>query len=386
MSGILRSALLGLFVFSLVACSNADFESPRNFRNFSQNLESLSASRELKFAKSSPTKGRAKIFLIAGSEENANFAQEIVEQRLYWLDQGYTADDIACFYALPSDYSYQEDRAQFSVLRPHLADCQHANPKDIFEAIHESGKMGHDFLYLYATSHGSPPFTELLKEKDLSFGTRAFLDGFVRSYPELADQYMLTVDGSPSGRTASLMALAAEYKRGAKPEEVFFTPRYLKAALSSWPAEVQKYIVLQACHSGGFVQDPRTEFQKDLLSSIPNLVAMTASRYDRSSFGCDSGSHRTFFGGAFNDTLLRSEENPDEIRWPQFYRSIKRQVEKLEKLREVETASLPDFIDTRGRGSQIKEESPLNEGGVDVGPSSGNELDENKVGESAEAK
>ncbi|MEZ4751950.1 MAG: C13 family peptidase [Bdellovibrionota bacterium] len=381
MSGIFRSAFFGLFLLSLLACSNTDLQRPKRFGNFSQNLETLNAYRELKFNKDYLAKGKAKIFLIAGSEENANFAQEIIEQKLYWLDQGFKAEEIVCFYAMPSNYSYQEDRAQYSILKSHLADCQHANAKDIFEAIHESGKAGHDFLYLYATSHGNNPFTEILKEKKLNLGTRLFLDGFVQDYPVLGDQYMLTVDGSPTGKTASLPALASEYKAGAKPEDLFFTPRYLKAALSSWPDDVTKYIVLQACHSGGFVRDPRPDFQKDLLSSIPNLVAMTASRYDRSSFGCDSGSYRTFFGGAFNDTLLRAEENPDQIRWPAFYRSIKRQVERLEKEKEVKTPSLPDFIDTRESGSEVKEESPLKEGSVDVGPGSGDELNENEVGE-----
>ncbi|MCB0405631.1 MAG: hypothetical protein KDD51_12675 [Bdellovibrionales bacterium] len=385
MLGVIRSASLGAFIFSLMACSNADLQSPRRFSRFSHDVELLNAHRELKFDNSGAAAGKAKIFLIAGSEENANFAQEIVEQRLYWLDQGFSTEDIACFYAMPSDYSYQEDRAQFSVLQAHLANCRHANPKDIFEAIHESGKMGHDFLYLYATSHGNSPFTELLKEEKLPPPTRMFLENFTKSFPELANQYMLSVDGSPSGKTSSLSALASEYAGGAKPGDVFFTPRYLKAALSSWPDAVTKYIVLQACHSGGFIRDPRPEFEKDLLSSIPNLVAMTASRYDRSSFGCNSGAHRTFFGGAYNDTLLRAEENPDEIRWPLFYRSIKRQVERLEKENGAETPSLPDFVDTRGRGGQVKEESPLDERRVDVGPSGGNELDENEVGKATDS-
>src|SRR5690606_40868561 len=64
----------------------------------------------------------ARIFLVAGSRDIANFAQEVIDQKKYWLARGYTEAQIECFYAVP-DPAHQVDVEQFLALESDLRSC-----------------------------------------------------------------------------------------------------------------------------------------------------------------------------------------------------------------------------------------------------------------------
>jgi hypothetical protein len=88
--------------------------------------------------------------------------------------------------------------------------------------------------------------------------------------------------------------------------EVEFAPRRLHhltpAALASALGEAGikwRVIVVSACYSGGFIAPLQDE----------HTLIITASRADRSSFGCGDHDELTYFGRAFFDQALREERS-----------------------------------------------------------------------------
>lgn len=59
-------------------------------------------------------------------------------------------------------------------------------------------------------------------------------------------------------------------------------------------------IVVSACHSGSFIDD----------IAAPDRLVITASRTDRTSFGCSDGAEWTEFGRSFFDLALRADPDP----------------------------------------------------------------------------
>ncbi len=91
---------------------------------------------------------RGAIFLVAGGRDSANFAQEIVVQKKFWLARGYAANQIECFYAVPSA-AQTEDSQQFLSLEADLRDCHLASPDLIYSALTQVAQNYQpDFLYL----------------------------------------------------------------------------------------------------------------------------------------------------------------------------------------------------------------------------------------------
>lgn len=107
-----------------------------------------------------PVASSARIFLVAASSQNANFAQEIVEQRALWRDAGFAADEIACYYTVPYREEFDADREQFLALAPQLTDCHAASVKLLSEHLARATQGG--FLYLYVTAHGQRPISQQL--------------------------------------------------------------------------------------------------------------------------------------------------------------------------------------------------------------------------------
>src|SRR5688572_20051914 len=54
-----------------------------------------------------------KIFLVAGGYDNANFGQEVIDQKLYWNSRGYSDEDIVCYYVRPLHDTYVADLEQY---------------------------------------------------------------------------------------------------------------------------------------------------------------------------------------------------------------------------------------------------------------------------------
>lgn len=121
-----------------------------------------------------------------------------------------------------------------------------SNLRLVLNTVGELMNPQEDLLFLYLTSHGSP-------------------------------QHQLEVDFPP----LKLHALTPET-----------LSRTLDEAGIKW-----RVIVVSACYSGGFIAPLKSEFS----------LIITASRADRSSFGCGDQDEFTYFGKAFFDQAMREE-------------------------------------------------------------------------------
>lgn len=276
-----------------------------------------------------PLPGRAKIFLVAGGVDVANFAAEVVAQRALWRERGYADDEIACYWAAPSRAGFRGDRAQFRRLAGELRGCYPASTALLRAHLSRAAAGSPPFLYIYVTSHG---LTSLLPENVPK-------DMLQEPETALLDQPTLQLGAGPGAGVAAeplIMALRA----GAPAEDLVFSPGGLQRALEAAPAAAPKFVVLQACHAGGFAE---------ALARVPGAVGLMAARHDRTSFGCDPGREMTIFGAVYLRELssrLR-DERPPRVDWEELFRAVEQEIGAAERA-EATTPSLPVFV--RGPG------------------------------------
>lgn len=279
-----------------------------------------------------PPPERARIFLVAGGVDVANFAAEVLEQRRFWRAQGFADDEIACYYARPTKAGFRGDRRQYRRLFADLDGCYPASTSTLRTHLAAAAERRPPFLYLYVTTHGIDGLVGDVGD-DLPPDERGLLD-----------RYVLQLGEGP-GDGAKAAAILAAYRAGAPREELLFTPDVLAEALARFPAETPKLVVLQGCHSGGFLAEPRGRAEE--VQRIPNLTAIASARYDRTSFGCDAGPDRTYFGALFARSLSGyAGRSPPEIPWFELYRELRGSLAALEERKGVR-ASLPVFFTSR---------------------------------------
>lgn len=287
-----------------------------------------------------PLPPRAKIFLVAGGVEVANFAAEVVAQRRLWLARGYAADEIACYWARPGAAGFRGDRSQYRALAEELRACYPASAKLLREHLLLTGTRAPPFVYLYVSSHGS---ADILPADDLTHG-------LLPSERALFDQTVIQLGGGLVRRLSPTL-LVMLLRQGVDPDTLIFSPRVLRDLLLAFPATTRKLVVLQACHSGGFLADPRPARQADTLATVPGLTAIASARVDRTSFGCDSGAQMTYFGGVFLRLLGGHSSgaprrlDDGSIDWVALFKQLSVDIAALERSVAVE-ASLPQLLRT----------------------------------------
>lgn len=280
-----------------------------------------------------PLPPRTKVFLVAGGTEVANFAAEVVAQRELWLARGLAPDEIACYWARPGEADLRADRRQYRSLAASLRDCYPASAAVLRAHLTQQSRRSLPYLYLYVTSHGDadilPPH---VPEDSLLPGERA-----------LFDQYVIQLGAGP-GRGVEPGPLALAMRRGADPDGLVLSPRLLRGLLRLYPASTPKLVVLQACHSGGFLDDARPERRADAIADLPGLTAIASARFDRTSFGCESGADMTYFGEIFTRLLAQgTAADPRAVAWPALFAALAAEVAALERAVDVR-ASLPMFV------------------------------------------
>lgn len=297
---------------------------------------------------SAPISPEARIFLVAGARDIANFAQEVVDQRALWLARGYTAEQIECFFTPPPP-EQTDDTWQFLILAEALEPCHLASPPEVLAALRQVAQdyPAKDF-FLYITSHGTPPIINLSEQVVRSIDPQgAFLqqaisearaDSNSEAYPWVAP-FQVSMEGVrvDDGRWGWANYFSRLYQSrltpGIDPHEHMFTPALLANALREFPARARKVVVIQACYSGGFVL-PRKEAPgpDETLRNVKKVTVITAARADRTSFGCDSSGDTTLFGRSFHKVL---EAHPDktvpQLDWRKLHKEVTREVEQLEQ-------------------------------------------------------
>lgn len=284
--------------------------------------------REAPYA-DAPLSPQARIFLVAGGDDVANFIDEVADQRRFWLAQGVAADEIACYYAKPTRAAFRGDRAQYRRLFTELGGCYPASTALLRRHLAEASAHAPPFVYLYVTSHGLDGLID--EDAALPPDERALLD-----------RYVIQLGAGP-GSGYRARAILAAYRGGADPDDLLWTPDLMAALLGAFPPQTPKIVVLQGCHSGGFIVEPRDRAAE--VRALSNLTIIASARFDRTSFGCDAGPEQTYFGGLFGALLRRLGEGkaPPEIAWRELFRELRRGVGELER-REGATPSLPVFF------------------------------------------
>lgn len=273
---------------------------------------------------------RTKIFLVAGGVEVANFAAEVVAQRRLWLARGVAPDEIACYWAQPGVAEVRADRRQYRALAAELRACYPASAALLRAHLRQQAARPLPYLYLYVTSHGDADILPVHVPKDsLLPGEREFFDQTVIQL------------GAGVGRGVLPGPLAQAMRSGADPHDLVLSPTFLRALLHLFPATMPKLVVLQACHSGGFLADARPERRSQAITDVPGLTAIASARFDRTSFGCESGADMTYFGEIYLRLLARSPAaDPHAVAWPALFAALAAEVAARERAIDVR-ASLP---------------------------------------------
>ncbi len=283
---------------------------------------------------------KAKLFLVAGNSQAASFAQEVVDQRKLWLASGFHEDEIECYYVVPLDEDLKHDRRRFLALAPELSKCHISSVKRLRADLTAAAQGKPDFLYLYLTSHGDRPVAETLREaspRDRDYGDLKHMAKF-----PVFEKYQLLVEGMPDG-TATSPELIGALRGGMDSDDLFLTPSSLRKSLSSW-GSIPKYVVLQGCFSGGFFDEGAATPENEKLSTLSHITLLSASRHDRSSFGCEPGVRATYFGSVFHNLLAKRAASPLSIDWPQLFKEVRWQIVALEKRRHATPPSEPQFF------------------------------------------
>lgn len=289
-----------------------------------------------------PVDPRARVFLVAGSSESANFAQELKDQWEIWTAAGVPPERIACYYVPPWDLDLSVDGPQYEALQPFLSRCHLASMARLRADLASAGAAARagdtPWLYLYVTSHGMVPVSLEGGGEDPSLLGRWWAHR-LREVTAM-DEFRLVLDTLPDG-PSYLGAQVKAVRQGLPEEDVFLTPTHLTQALGAWGG-VPKVVALQGCHSGGFLDDPRDPPPGHRLRELDAITVLTASRYDRVSFGCGSDEERTWFGGILGEVLAEQGAPPPEVAWAEVYAEVSRRVLEAEE-QAGETPSRPVF-------------------------------------------
>ncbi len=287
-----------------------------------------------------------KIFLIAGSDDSANFNQEIIDQKRIWKARGFTKDEIACYYAPPRDGNNQ-DTEQFRQLKYEMNDCFLANPGVLMAHLQSLKTSQTTDFYFYFSSHGSRPFrSQSVKEIPDEQKERFFR---ILKLPEWANPYSLDMVIERDSDTGNLFLNTSHQKiwdyAEANPQgaaNYILTPASLRAGLEQLPSSSKKFVVVQGCFSGSFVLAPNTE-NGPSLRGLAKTTVLTAARHDTTSFGCDPGSTTTLFGGFYAKALeAQTGRSFWDLDWSRIYKEVRENVRRVEKEGKQESSE-PQF-------------------------------------------
>jgi hypothetical protein len=290
-----------------------------------------------------------RVFLVAGGDDVANFAAEVVQQRKLWIGAGVPRDQIACYFAKPTDEGWAEDSEQYQALLSELRDCHRASPARVLGDLARVARHDPPWVYVYVTAHGVESLLEL-GESASSRRMRGLMLSLSATERDELDAAAIGLEAGPGPGLADVGVVIRKRRSGTALADLVLTPQTLADALTRFPGQARKVVVLQACFAGGFIgHAPDAEAPATPLAEVPNLVGLAATAADRPSFGCDSGSTFTYFGGAFNgalaDALGAAPGDPTTLDWGAIFAKTAFAVGVMEAIAD-ERPSLPGFVST----------------------------------------
>lgn len=326
---------------------------------------------------------KTRIFLVGGGYPNATFAREVANQKEYWLSQGYSKEQIACYYVPPptdlidekgevlKDTQQAEVLKQFEHLKHSVEDCFMASTKSLIRHIESLQKENPSSIYIYITGHGLPPLKHLSyvsisskksdKESDVNdwikdMNDRIKVEKFKRKWKKIlsleqwANTYSLQMAAvrKKAFDTYYFMdpsAMAYEFAED-NPNAVndyLLTPGGLSNALNKLPHSTKKYLVLMGCYSGGFILPPQQAPQGHTLQNVQNISVLTASSSIKVSF-INPNDLKTFYGESYFKNLKNLNKNKtfDSIDWKELLKETKESVLQKEKSLKIDPKFFSD--------------------------------------------
>ncbi|MCH9687799.1 MAG: C13 family peptidase [Deltaproteobacteria bacterium] len=200
-------------------------------------------------------------------------------------------------------------------------------------------------MYLYVSSHGLPPLLRWKAGVREPAELGAHLE-LRRGEVGTFDRHAIGLEAGDGPGLGQVEDMLEAHRQGATPEDIVFTPDTLAGVLETLPEATPAIVVLQACFSGGFIGRPDDDGPSPL-TRRPHTTILTATSSRRPSFGCSPGSHRTYYGGAFNRVLAQKLEEaprlPPELPWDDIHQRVRFVVETMEFI-DGETPSEPSFF------------------------------------------
>lgn len=317
----MQKVLFSLAIFSLMSCTSIPGESVR-----------LKGGGRVALGAGLPT---ARIFLVSGDFFAPQYTKEILAQKRYWLEQGYKADEIACYYIPAADNSEETFKKQMGELMADLRDCYLADPKLLQKHLREVAQQNPKFIYLYVTGRGRVPLAEdriTYRDKKSEKVMKKLLsyENWSRTYSiELLGYIHNEFSMGLYDNVHKAYMFAAKYPKQA--DDFLFTPRGLKKTLSALPEETQKYVVLQGCHTEGFVLDPSKKGAENTLKGTKRARVLVSAQKEDPENGCSTGAEFTVFGEAFLSSIKKQPNKKiTELDWKKLHLDVKSFVKERE--------------------------------------------------------
>lgn len=289
--------------------------------------ESLATTGGYRFSigKGSP---KARVFLVAGTQWFSDHAKEIVEQKKFWLQNGYTEEQISCYYFPPTPED-KETYKEFSSLHDELRSCYLADPNILLNHIREVAASNPESVYIYISSTGRKP----MQQSSFKYKTSADKTKMeqILALKKWSEPYYLEMVGFFNNNTYwSYSGVHKAIVFGpTKPEaadQYILTPRGLKAALATLPASTKKTVVLQGCYTEGFILPAKKVGAENTLAGLANISVITSSDADTNNLKCLDGYPTENFGESYamalkkySEMLPRRQDALSSMNWKKVY-------------------------------------------------------------------
>jgi hypothetical protein len=284
---------------------------------------------------------KAKIFLVAGSNDLVNFAKEVIDQKKFWLKQGYTEEEIACYYIPPSS---EEDNKQYGELFQDLRNCYFADPKILFSHLKTVSQSNPPYIYLYITSRGSIPLADQLRSGlSLKLAKEQKIIEEVAKYPAWGNPYTLQMMGKYNNKFFGVYDDYYKFiefgpKSPQSSEDYLLTPTSLKKHLALLPPSTKKTVVLQGCYTGGFILPAKVSGEEHTLQGLKNINVYTTASAAKTDSGCNSSAYVSIFGESYYTALLKYAEGKKlpQVNWKDVFSSSRDRIKESEEIYSLE--------------------------------------------------
>ncbi|MEO0445792.1 MAG: hypothetical protein AAF191_06915 [Verrucomicrobiota bacterium] len=264
--------------------------------------------------RSGPLPPEAK-YLLVGGDSKVETLQSLLSLRELWISRGVTGEEISVYWIKPDEEEYRASRSAYRALSGATPSFYLASPLHVYRHLENVADHGHEEVYLHIISEGRAPGPVPLSSERHSVSV---------DHNEFSDQYRMMLAGGPVGRISE-SARWDSLKSGVPARDLLLTPRYLRAELEALPASMEKVVVLDGAHSGGFVETGTRGERSEVLRHLPNLTVFHSHRFDRG-----TADIRGAYTRIFVEELSQVESSGASISWITIANRVARNISELE--------------------------------------------------------